>query len=139
MSKIYYYRCLQPVSIVFKAQQHRKERQVNPYQPQMVDHEIIFMPDIPGDPNRPAMILATDRPIAKHFLEEIDKDVSRYDHDTRKRVNRPTRTKIKFELMENGQWNEGMEKFKTGLPRTVFLTLRDVDYEPVDEPVKEPA
>jgi hypothetical protein len=135
MSKIYYYRCVQPVSIVFKAQQHRKERQINPYQPQMVDHEIIFMPDIPGDPNRPAMILATDRPIATHFLEEKEKMVSRYDHDTRKRVDHPTKTKIKFELMEKGEWNEGMEKFKTGNPRTVFLQLRELDYEPVKEEV----
>jgi len=139
MGKIFYYRCIQPVSIIFKAQQHRKERQVNPYQPQMVDHEIMFMPDIPGDPNRPAMILATDRPIASHFLAEIEKMALHYDHETKKRVQRPTKTKIKFELMETGEWNEGMEKFKSGQPRTVFLNLRECDYEPMKEEAKEPA
>ena len=117
----FYYECVMRCQMGYMALDHRKERFVNG-QPQMVLHEITFMPDDPYDARKPAMILALDFPLAERYVEEVPKMVRRKNLRTNEWEEKETHSKIKFRHMDKDEITSEIRA------RAVYMQLRDMDY-----------
>ena len=96
--KRYYYECVHEVELHFMGPDHRRERWTG-LTPPTVRHPIRFNPHEPLS-NRPADVLMSDRPLAKHLLEPIKKKVRRKNLRTGEYEMKETETRVKFELLD---------------------------------------
>ena len=138
--RLYFYECVMTVDVAYMAPQHRQDmKQVGQFgfdsdKDQLVQHNIRLKP---ADPlkRRGADILCSEKPIAKHFLEVYEKQVSR--HIVKDGMPVPGRremrskiTKVKFRLMEQS------EIAQVPADRIKYIRLRSCDLEEVK--VREP-
>ena len=126
MAKRYYYRVLMPVDLPWIGPDQRRERWIRRgrqlIQPAATTHVIRVYPS-PGYSDTGEEILGdyivTDKPVAKHYTEEVTKLVSRPDPDsvgTGKRDMRPKTSKIKLELVPMTEMMESMRRKALDLP-----------------------
>ena len=130
--KYFFYECIKPVEVIFMAHDQRRERWPRgTLQPPLCEHPFLFQPEnVDIDPPRPSDILVTNRPIAAHFTEEIEKEVSRrvsLEPGKRDRKNFETTTKPKFLLLDSQPPSDAKR-------RTLYLDLRECDYLPLTKP-----
>ena len=94
-----YYECVNEVELNFMAPDHRKERWSG-LNPPIVPHPIRIKPFDPMS-GRPADVLVSSRPLAKHLLEPITKKVRRKNLRTGEYEMKETTTRVKFELLDS--------------------------------------
>ena len=126
----YVYACVEDCDVGYMNYTPRREHHIPGRRPPDILHYWRFKRG--RDARHPADILITPRPIAKHFTDQIEKNIKRKVLDTGETVTRKTFTKVKFVLLRPDQITEAIRA------RAIELDLRPFDYADYDPETEAP-